>query len=97
MTYNTDETWLTISNKLSSDSRNAIQHLEVGLRGYNEWQSFRAGRTNAQIAALTGFSRTEAEIADMDSAYAGLKAIHDYANNQTPVQGDYLYSLRKFS
>lgn len=95
MAYNADMVWSDWTKELGSVARNSIQHLEVGLRAYNEWQSFRAGRTNAAIA--TALSRTESEIAEMDSAFAALKALHDCANNVAVSQGDRLYSLRIFS
>lgn len=95
MVYNGDITWADVSNTAGSVGRDVIQVLERGLREYNEWQSFRAGRTNVQIA--TALSRTETEISELDSAYAAYKAIYDYANNQTPTQSDYFFSIRKFS
>lgn len=96
MVYNTDKTWDDLVKELGSDARNAIQHLEVGLRQYNEWQSFRAGRDNATIA--TALTRTSGEIAEMDAAYAAFKDLYDFANNVvSPTQGDRLFSLRVFS
>ena len=95
MTYNADQTWTDLSRDTQNASRNLINVLTQGLTAYDEWQSFRASRTNAAIA--TALSRTEAEVADMDSAYAAMKAAYDYMNNQTPSQSDYFFSLRKFS
>lgn len=95
MTYNADLTWTDLSRDTQNASRNAINVLTQGLTAYDEWQSFRNARTNAQIATALG--RAESEVADMDSAYAALLALYNYANNQTPTQSDYLFSLRKFS
>lgn len=93
--YNNDLSWDTLARKCHDPADQLIRHMLNGLNAYNEWQSFRGGRTNAEIA--TALSRTETEVAEMDSAFSALKAIYDYANNQTPSQSDYLYSLRKFS
>jgi hypothetical protein len=95
MTYNTDKTWADLSRSAGISANTAVTTLVSGQVAYDEWQSFRAGRTNLEIA--TDLAVTETAVAEMDSCYAALKAIHDYANNQTPVQGDYFYSLRKFS
>lgn len=67
----------------------------MGNEQYNEWQSFRAGRTNATIAGVLG--KTETQVAEMDACFAALKSLYDQANNQVVAQGDYFFSLRKFS
>lgn len=95
MAYNADLTWVDLMNVLGNHARNVMTALREGEAQYNEWQSFRAGRANADIA--TALSRTSAEVAEMDSAFAAFKMLADCANNQAPVQGSYLYSLRKFS
>lgn len=95
MVYNNDITWVDASRDAQNASRNLITAMREGERQYNEWQNFRASRTNAQIATALG--RTETEVADMDSCFAALLAIKNYANNGTPVQSDYLFSLRKFA
>ena len=95
MAYNGDKTWDDLVAECNGASRGAINQLNFGQNAYDEWQSFRAGRTNAQIA--TAISRTETEVSEMDSAFSAVKALYDYANNQTPSQSDYFFSLRKFS
>jgi hypothetical protein len=95
MTYNADLTWIDLSKSLGRHANLLYSSMVEGNKQYDEWQSFRAGRTNADIATALG--RTETEIAEMDAAYAAMKAIYDYANNQPPTQSDYLYSLRKFT
>lgn len=95
MVYNNDLTWSDLSRDVQNAARAMITALREGERQYNEWQNFRASRTNAQIATALG--RTETEVGDMDSAFAALLALHNYANNQTPSQSDYYFSLRKFS
>lgn len=95
MAYNDDLTWDDVANKAGSRGNDLISALLQGQREYDEWQSFRAGRTNAQIA--TALSRTETEVAELDSCYSAFKALNDYANNQTPSQSDYYFSMRKFT
>jgi hypothetical protein len=95
MAYNVDLTWTQLTSDAGFHARTYLQVLTNGNDAYNEWQSFRAGRTNLEIATALG--RTEIEVADMDAAYAALKLIYDYGNNQVPAQADYFYSLRKFS
>ncbi len=95
MTYNADKTWNDVSFLAGNIASSIIGILMNGNNAYLEWQSFRAGRTNAQIA--TDLSRTETEIAELDSCFSAFLALHNYANNQTPFQSDYYYSMRKFS
>ena len=93
--YNGDKTWDYLARDVGNFSKSLIVNLVNGNDAYNEWQSYRAGRTNLEIA--TALSRLETEVAEMDAAYAALKMLYDYANNQTPTQSDYFYSMRKFS
>ena len=95
MPYDGDLTWTNLSDRGGSVARDIIASLNRGLNEYNEWQSFRAGRTNAQIA--TAVSRTETEIAELDACFAAGLAMYNYADNQTPTQSDYFFSMRKFS
>lgn len=98
MVYNEQKTWENVSTSGGSIARDLIAVLNRALNEYNEWQSFRAGRTNAQIAtdlAETGI--VEADVAALDSCFAAGLALFNYANNGTPTQSDYLFSLRKFS
>lgn len=93
--YNDDLSWEALARNCHDYAFQLVKALNEGLNSYNEWQSFRAGRTNAQIA--TALSKTETQISELDSAYSAMKSAYDYANNQTPSQSDYFYSLRKFS
>ena len=93
--FNNDLNFDTLARHAHDHARQLIKSMNDGVNAYNEWQSFRAGRTNAEIA--TALLRTETEIGEMDACFSALKLIYDYANNQTPSQSDYLYSLRKFS
>ena len=89
------ETFDTLEKLAGSYARSIITQLNQGLNAYKEWQNFRAGRTNLEIA--TALSVTETEIADLDACFAALLKLYDYADNQVPTQADYFYSLRKFS
>lgn len=95
MTYNGDLTWGDLAYKAGQQAQNMIASLTAGLNEYNEWQSYRAGRTNAEIATALG--KTESQVAEIDSCFGALKEMHDYANNQTPFASDRFYSMRKFS
>ena len=95
MVYNNDLTWEDLSRDAQTAARAIINALREGVKQYDEWQNFRAGRTNAQIA--TALSRTETEVGEMDSCFAAMLAINNYADNGTPSQSDYYFSLRKFS
>lgn len=96
MTYNGDLTWNDLSYKAGQNAANMIAILTAALNEYNRWQSFRAGRTNMQIAKDLG--KTEDSIAELDACYAAFKELYDYANNQIgEYQNDRLYSMRKFS
>ena len=95
MPHNDDLDWATLTRTSGNTAKQTIIQLEAGLREYNEWQSFRAGRDNAAIATALG--KTETQVADVDAAHAASKALYDYADNQTPVQSDYLFSLRKLA
>lgn len=93
--YNNDLSWDTLARNCHYASRDLKVALNNGIDAYNEWQSFRAGRTNAEIA--TALSRTETEVAEMDAALSACKILYDGANNVAISQSDYMYSLRKFS
>lgn len=95
MTYNADKTWADLSGQAGSIGRQVISIIDGGLNAYDEWQSFRAGRTNAQIATALG--RLEAEVADMDSCFAAFKTAHDAMNNTAITTGDYYFAIRKFT
>lgn len=102
-TYNADLTWEALVSRAGSGARGMITQLTAGLNAYNEWQSFRAGRTNAQIAAalppkVGGAVVTEAEVADMDACQAAFLELFNYADNdQSPFSADRFFSMRKFS
>lgn len=96
MTYNADLTWADLVTSLQNTGRNFSTSVREALNQYNEWQSFRAGRTDAAIATALG--RTAAEIADMDAAFAAFKVTHDFLDNVAgPVAGDRFFALRKFT
>lgn len=93
--YNGDQTWTTLSSTASASAETLKEALIHGLDAYNEWQSFRAGRSNATIAGV--LSVAEAQVAEMDSCYAAMKELHDCANNVATSQSDRLFALRVFA
>ena len=95
MTYNDDFTWSDLSKIAGQQAADMTTQLTSGLVSYNEWQSFRAGRTNAAIATVLG--KTETNIAEMDACFGAIKELYDAANNVAISQSDRFYSMRKFS
>ena len=67
--------------------------LDDGEEAYQVWQTFRNARDDATIAAALG--TTETIVNTLDSAYAALHELHEFARNQTPVQGDYRFAMRQ--
>ena len=94
MTYNEDHTWDSLSRMLSAACRQATTALVEWNELRKRWGSFRAGRNDATIATALG--KAEADVTAMRKAFVALEELHDYANNQTPTQADYLSDLRKF-
>lgn len=97
MPYNDDTVWADWVRLLEQHGRNVISAITDGRwRGYDEWQNFRAGRDNATIATALG--RTEAEVADMDAAFAVFLHLENYLTNNSPATGqDHAFALRKFT
>lgn len=95
MTYNADLTWDDLSRIAGTAARAQITTAQEAKKQYDEWQSFRAGRTNAAIA--TALARTEAEIANMDSCFAVGSDLENFYSNVAVGQSDRYYSLRQFS
>lgn len=95
MTYNDDLTWTDLSKIAGQQAADLISTLLSANNNYNEWQSYRAGRTNAQIATVLG--KTETQVAEMDACFAAFLEIYNAANNVAVSQSDRLYSMRKFS
>jgi len=95
MTYNDDLTWTDLSKIAGQQAADLISTLTDGLNNYNEWQSFRAGRSNTDIATALG--KTDTQIAEMDACFSAIKELYDAANNVLVAQSDRFYSMRKFS
>lgn len=95
MTYNADLTWTDLSVILKQHGGAVMQVLINGKAQYDEWQSYRAGRSDADIATALG--RTSAEVADMDAAFASLLNLYNYLTNVSQTAGDHAFSLRKFT
>jgi lipid-binding SYLF domain-containing protein len=95
MTYNDDLTWEDLSKIAGQQASDLISVLLSAMNNYNEWQSFRAGRTNATIATALG--KTETQIAEIDACFVAFIELYNTANNSPPYQSDRFYSMRKFS
>ena len=93
MVYNADMTWDAWVQKLERHGRPFVHSLLLGNELWADWQSYRDGRDNATIGL--SISRSEADIAALDAAFAALKALHDAADNQVVAQADHLFALRK--
>lgn len=101
MPYDGDQTWPDLTSSLDQKARQLVQNLLLYNEAYNDWQTFRAGRTDAQIATdLTNLGPqtvTTTMVSEMDSAFSSFKDLHDLANNAAVAQGDRFFSLRKFT
>jgi len=101
MAYNADKTWDTLANEIQPKAEALLTAIREGKAAYEEWQSVRDARTDADIAtALTALGRptSEAEVAEMDAAFAAFDSIQRYLDNDTPPAGlNQGFSLRKFS
>lgn len=95
MVYNDDATWADLSKLASQAAANMIANLIEGKALYDKFQSFKNGRTNAQMAVV--LAKTEAQVADLSNCFAVLNELYNAADNQATYTGDRFYSLRKFS
>ena len=96
MAYVNEMTWDRWAGMAASLAQHMINSLNNGLEQYLNWQTFRAGRTNAEIATALG--KTEADIAALDAVYGAVKELYDYADNDSGVyQADRFYQFRIFS
>jgi hypothetical protein len=94
--YNGDKTWDELVNEIGQPAQQLLRSIREGQGHYDEWQSFRDGRTNADIA--TSLGRSETEVAEMDAAFAAFNSITRYQDNDTPPAGiDQGFALRVFS
>jgi hypothetical protein len=93
--YNGDQTWTTLSSAASGSAETLKESIIHGLDAYNEWQSYRAGRSNATLA--TALSVPESQVAEMDACFAAMKELHDCASNVATSQSDRLFALRVFA
>lgn len=97
MPYNDDTVWDDWVLVAEGQGRQVMEAIRNGKsRGYDEWQSFRSGRSNVQIA--TDLGRQESEIAEMDAAFSSFLHLENYLTNNSPAAGlDHAFSIRKFS
>jgi hypothetical protein len=102
MAYNVDKIWEAHVGELEPVATTLMSAIRDGKALYDEWQSFRNARTDADIAtdmtAAGGRSVTASEIADMDAAFSAFDSIMRYLDNDTPPSGiDQGFALRVFS
>jgi glutaredoxin 2 len=95
MTYNDDETWENLSKLTTQTVTDTIYNLNNCHEAYQKWLSFKAGRTNAEVA--TALSKTETQIANMDACLQALGELWYAANNVSIDQGNRMASFRLFS
>jgi hypothetical protein len=94
MAYVDELTWDELEQNLTRSVNEMVRALDHGFHAWDVWNAFRDARNDATIA--TALSKDEADVTDMRTAFQALKAIHDYAENQTPTQKDYNGDLRNF-
>lgn len=101
MAYNGDKTWAQLVEEIGPFAKALLKSIREGQGAYDEWQSFRDARTDADIAtALSTAERTftTAEIADMDASFAAFDSVRRYLDNDTPPAAiDQGFALRVFS
>lgn len=99
--YNGDLKWADLAKLAEAGGQTLINALVHGKDQYDEWQSFRAGRNNTQIAAaLTALGPgtiSDTQVAEMDACFAAFKELHDCANNVATSTADRFFSMRKFA
>lgn len=101
MSYNEDLEWEPLAQYLEAGLENFHQALEDMKKRYDRWQSYRAGRTNADLAAVfgvrvSGETTQESDVADMDAAYAVGADGDNFLNNGDVATSDRWFSMRKF-
>ena len=102
MPYNPLKTFDQLVTQFEPKGASLLKAIREGKGEYDEWQSFRASRTDADIAtALSGTSGrtiTAAEVADMDAAFSAFDSMKRYLDNDTPPAGiDQGFALRVLS
>lgn len=95
MTYNDDLTWTDLSKIAGQQAADLISTLLSGMNNYNEWLSFSAGRTNAEIATALG--KTETQVAELAACFSAFIELYNAANNVATSTSDRFYAMRKFS
>jgi hypothetical protein len=102
MAYNVDKIWEAHVGELEPVAKTLMAAIRDGKALYDEWQSFRNARTDADIAtdmtAAGGRAVTTADIATMDAAFSAFDSIMRYLDNDTPPADiDQGFALRVFS
>ncbi len=102
MPYNPLKTFDDLVLDFEAKGKSLLKAIREGQSEYDEWQSFRNARTNAQIATdltvTTGRAIAESEVADMDAAFSALNSVQRYLDNDTPPAGiDQGFAIRVLS
>lgn len=96
MAYNADMTWNDLVRLLSIKNKSTMSAVREGNAEYLEFQSFRAGRSDLQIAI--DLAKDEADIANMTSSFAGHLAMRQFMENDGAALGtDHAFNFRLFS
>ncbi len=102
MGYNADKIWEAHIGEIEPVAKALLVSIREGKALYDEWQSFRNARSDADIAtdmtALGGRTVVESEVAELDAAFAVFDSVQRYLDNDTPPAGiNQGFSLRVFS
>ncbi len=102
MAYNDLKTFDQLVADFEPKGAALLKAIREGKGAFDEWQSFRNARTNADIATAltttTGRSITTANVADMDAAFGAFDSMKRYLDNDTPPAGiDQGFALRVLS
>lgn len=94
MPYNEQASFDDFASLARLNGTQLINQLNQCQLVYDKWQSFRAGRSNADIA--TAESVDETWIAELDAVFAAFSMMKAYFENGVPSQSDYKYAVMKF-
>lgn len=99
MAYNEDIGWDPWATYGEAGCESLYQAISDMKKRYDRWQSFRAGRSDADIAAAFGdLGRVtqEADVAAMDAMFAVGADAWNFLNNVAVATSDRWFSMRKF-
>lgn len=102
MTYNADKTWDQVSSEAATAATNMREAIIHAKEAYEEWISFKAGRSSSAIAtalsATSGKTITSAMVDDAASCFQVFLELFNFATNvPSPTQGDRMFAMRLFT